>query len=77
MQIFSTDSYNFHPFYLYDVTTSSAAVHVLVVLRDLNTVDDPFELAKVAVCGRDLSRLHVQLPHSQCQTNSVDVNINS
>ena len=53
--------------YLYDISAGCPTVHVLIILRDLNAVDNTFELTKIAVRGGDLSSLNVQLPHSQCQ----------
>ena len=45
--------------YLDDITAGGTTVHVLVVLRHLDAVDDAFELAKVAVSGRDLTSLYI------------------
>ena len=51
--------------YLYDISAGGSAVHVLVIVGDLDAVDDAFELTKVAVCGSDLPSLNIQLPYSQ------------
>ena len=57
--------------YLYDIATGGSTVHVLVILWDLNTVYDAFELTEVAVCRGDLSGLNIQLPHSQRQAKMM------
>ncbi len=53
--------------YLYDISACGAAVHVLVIVRYLNAVDDSLELTEVAVRRNDLPSLNIQLPYSQRQ----------
>lgn len=57
-----------HACYLQYIPTGGPTVHVLVVMRDFDTVDDPLELAQVAVSGYNLTSGWIELPHTQSLT---------
>ena len=59
-----------HP-HLQHISTGGATVHVLVILRDLDTLDNALQLAQVAVCRYNLACVRVQLPHTKCQAEGV------